>query len=238
MTLKEVLIFLKENKNEANLKGMLHFGINIEKTYGLSIPELRRLAGRIGTDHKLALSLYKTGIHECKVLASIIDDPARVTEAQMESWVKGFNSWDVTDSATTNLFDLSPLAWKKAKEWSRRNPEYEKRAAFSLMAGLALHDLVSSDEKFEKFYPYIIEGAFDERNFVKKAVNWALRNIGKRSRGLNRSALKLCKRLLRQGSSSANWIARDAIRELKGEIAQRRIKAAENKRKNNLKRKT
>ncbi|OGF51077.1 MAG: DNA alkylation repair protein [Candidatus Firestonebacteria bacterium RIFOXYA2_FULL_40_8] len=229
MTLKEVLTYFKEHKNEANLSGMVRFGINIQKTYGLSIPELRALAKIIGTDHELALSLYKSGIHEGKVLASIIDDPLLVTEKQMESWVKGFNSWDVTDAATTNLFDLTPFAWKKAKEWTKRKPEYEKRAGFTIMAGLAVHDLVSPDEKFEEFYPYIIKESVDERNFVRKAVNWALRNIGKRSFKLNKSAIKVSEELLKLNSKSANWIAKDAIRELKGETAKRRIRASEKK---------
>jgi len=231
MTLKEVLLYFKKNKNEANIAGMAYFGINVKKSYGLSIPQLRALGKVIGTDHKLALLLYKSGIHEAKVLATIIDDPLLVTEEQMESWIKGFNSWDVTDAATTNLFDRTEFAWKKAKEWSKREPEYEKRAGFSLMAGLAVHDLVSSDEKFETLYPYIIKGASDERNFVKKAVNWALRNIGKRSSNLNKSAVKLSEDLLKLKSPPVSWIARDALRELKGETAKRRIKAGEKKRK-------
>ncbi|MCX5777033.1 MAG: DNA alkylation repair protein [Candidatus Firestonebacteria bacterium] len=231
MTLKEVVSYFEENRNEGNLQGMVRFGINVSKTYGLSIPQLRALAKIIGTDHKLALALYNTGIHEAKVLASIIDDPFLVTEVQMENWVKEFNSWDVTDAATTNLFDRTPFAWKKAKEWTAREPEYEKRAGFTIMAGLAVHDLFSTDEKFETLYPFIIKGSTDERNFVRKAVNWALRNIGKRSFRLNKSAIKLSGELLKIKSPSARWIAKDALRELKGEIAKRRILASVKKRK-------
>ncbi|OGF44682.1 MAG: hypothetical protein A2452_07880 [Candidatus Firestonebacteria bacterium RIFOXYC2_FULL_39_67] len=230
MTLKEVVSYFKKKRNIANIKGMVYFGITVKNAYGLSMPDLRTLTKKIGTDHLLALKLYKTGSHEGKILASIIDDPLQVTEKQMESWIKDFDSWAVTDAATTILFDQTRFAWKKAGEWTKRKPEYEKRAGFTIMAGLAVHDLISPDKKFEELYPYIIKGAADERNFVRKAVNWALRNIGKRSFKLNKSAIKLSEDLLKLNSKSANWIARDAIRELKGETAKRRIIASEKKR--------
>ena len=234
MTLKEIVTYFKKKRNLANIKGMAYFGITAKTAYGLSMPDVRKLAKKIGTDHTLAQKLYNTGSLEGKILASIIDDPRLVTEKQMESWIKDFDSWAVTDAATTNLFDQTKFAWKKAVEWTKREPEYEKRAGFTIVAGLAVHDLVSTDAKFEAFYPYIKKGATDERNFVKKAVNWALRNIGKRSRGLNKSAIKLSEELLKIDSSSAKWIARDAIRELKSATAKRRIKASERKRKQKL----
>lgn len=226
MTLKEVISYIKKNRNEKNIAGMARFGIVTENCYGLSMPKMRELGKKIGTDHKLALALYKTGIHEAKIIAGLIDDPAQVTEAQMEEWSKGFDSWDVTDQVTTILFDQTKFSWRKAAEWAKRKPEYEKRAGFTIMAGLAVHDRITPDEEFEKFYACIEKGAEDERNFVKKAVNWALRNIGKRSTGLNSSAIKLSEKLVKSGSKSARWVGADALRELKGETAKRRIRAA------------
>jgi len=227
MTLKDVISHIKKNRNARNIFGMARFGICVSSAYGLSMPQLRKLKKRLGTEHELALALYRTKIHEAKILAALVDDPAQVTEVQMEEWVKGFDSWDVTDQVTTVLFDRTKYSWKKAMEWTKRKPEYEKRAGYTIMAGLAVHDRVSPDEKFEKFYPLIIKGASDERNFVKKAVNWALRNIGKRSFKLNSSALKISKILVNSASKSARWVGSDAVRELKSATAKRRIRAAE-----------
>jgi 3-methyladenine DNA glycosylase AlkD len=229
MTLKEIVTFLKANRNESNLAGMARYGISMTQTFGISMPMLRRLAKTIGTDHRTAIELYRTGIHEAKILAALVDDPARVTRKQMEEWVKGFDSWDVTDQVCTILFDGTEYAWKKAVEWTRRRSEYEKRAAYAVMAGLAVHDTTSPDRDFEDLYPYIISGAEDERIYVKKAVNWALRNIGKRSSALNESAIHVAESLIQSRSGSARWIASDALRELKGETAKKRVKVNERK---------
>ncbi len=169
---------------------MAYFGVHVEKAHGISTPELHRLAKEIGKNHELANKLWASGIHEAKNLASMIGEPAKVTEAQMERWARGFDSWDVVDGACCYLFAYSPLAWKKAFTWSRRKEEFVKRAAFSLMAYLAYKDKTASDAKFIRLLAIIKRESRDDRNFVKKAVNWALRNIGKRNRALNRAAIR------------------------------------------------
>ena len=147
---------LEESRDVSNLPGMARYGINTRNAYGISMPALRRMAKMIGTTHQTAQELYRTGIHEAKILAALIDDPARVSQTQMEEWAKGFDSWDVTDQVCTILFDKTPHAWKKALQWSTRLSEYEKRAAYSLMAGLAVHDTSSPDRSFSALYPSIM----------------------------------------------------------------------------------
>jgi len=191
---------------------------------GVSIPNLRKLAKETGKDHNLALELWKTGISEARIVAAIIDDPKQLTEAQMEDWVKGINSWDVCDQVCMNLFEKRPLAWKKIVGWSGRNEEFVKRTAFSLLACLAWHDKKSEDEKFIELFPVIVQGATDERNFVKKAVNWALRNIGKRNLNLNKAAINTAKEIQRLNSKAARWVASDTLRELESEAVQKRLK--------------
>ena len=202
---------------------MKRFGINIKYALGVRVPVLRALAKKIGKDHKLALGLWKSGIHEARILAGMIDDPLKVTEKQMEQWVKGFNSWDVCDQCCGNLFDKLPVAWEKAVEWAKRDEEFVKRAGFALMACLAWHDKGSHDRKFIKFFPVIKKHSTDERNFVKKAVSWALRQIGKRNLNLNKKAIKIAREIKRIDSKSAQWIANDAIRELTSENIQKRV---------------
>lgn len=197
-----------------NRDGMKRFGISVENAVGVSMTELRKFARPLGHDHKLAQELWRSGIHEARILASIVDEPARVTKAQMERWIRAFDSWDLCDQVCMNLFDKTPFAYEKAIEWSERKPEFQKRAGFALMACLAWHDRESPDSRFRDFLPFIEREGGDERNFVKKAVNWALRQIGKRSPGLRRSAVASAKRIAKQESRSAKWIASDAIREL------------------------
>ena len=230
MTLNEIVALLEQSRNGSNLPGMARYGINTQNTYGIAMPVLRRMAKAIGPDHQVALDLYGTGMHEAKILAALVDDPAQVSQKQMEEWVKEFDSWDVTDQVSTILFDKTRHSWKKAILWSVRRREYEKRAAFSIMAGLAVHDAASPDRFFSDLYPVIIAGAADERNCVKKAVSWALRNIGKRSSRLNMSAIQIAERLLKTESKSARWIGSDALRELTGQTAKERIKASERRR--------
>jgi 3-methyladenine DNA glycosylase AlkD len=203
---------------------MARFGIRGVKSYGVAAPELHRLAKEIGRDHRLAADLWRSGVHDARLLAALIDDPARVTQRQMERWAKDFNSWGLCDAACGCLFDKTPYAWDKALAWTGRDAEYVKRAGFVLMATLAVHDKAASDERFEAFFPYIVQHATDERNFVKKAVNWALRQIGKRNRRLNRLAVRTAKQIRRIDSKAARWIAADALRELTGEKVQRRLK--------------
>ena len=209
--------------NPEAVKGMSRFGINPENTYGVSIPNLRKIAKESGKNHVLAQELWASGIHEAKILASMIDDPKEVIEEQMEVWVRGFDSWDVCDQVCMNLFDKVPLAWQKVSEWAEREEEFVKRAAFALIACFAWHDKTAADEEFIRFLPIIIKGATDERNFVKKAVNWALRHIGKRNPNLNAAAIETAEEIKKLDSKAARWIASDAIRELTGEAVRKRL---------------
>ena len=211
---KGILRRLKSLADPQAVEGMARFGINPKNTYGVSIPTLRKQAREIGRNHRLALQLWSSGIHEARLLASFVDDPALVSERQMERWVKDFDSWDVCDQCCSNLFDQTPFAYQKAVEWSGRREEFVKRAAFALMAALAVHDKQAGDEAFAKFLPLIVREATDERNFVKKAVNWALRGIGKRNRNLSRLAVQTARKIHRIDSKTARWIASDALREL------------------------
>ena len=203
---------------------MARYGMAVEQRLGVSIPDLRKLAKELGQNHKLALKLWKTGIAEPKILASMIDDPNKLTEEQMEDWVKDIDSWDVCDQVCMNLFEKTPLARKKIIDWSSREEEFVKRTAFSLIACLAWHDKKASDEKLIELLPLIMRGATDERNFVKKAVNWSLRNIGKRNLNLNEAAINTAKEIQRLDSKAARWVASDALRELQSEAIQTRLK--------------
>jgi 3-methyladenine DNA glycosylase AlkD len=205
---------LKKLANARNVEGMVRFGITARNTLGVNIPVLRRIARGFRNDHDLALRLWKTDIHEARLLAGFIDDPALVTEKQIEAWVRDFDSWDICDMVCGNLFDKTPFAYRKAKEWPDREEEYVKRAGFVMMAVLSVHDKKAPDSVFMKFLPVIKREARDERNFVKKAVNWALRQIGKRNSRLNRMAVEAAKDIQKIDSRSARWIASDAIREL------------------------
>ena len=222
-SLDEILTRLHALANPANVAGMGRYGINTHNTLGISIYTLRPLAKEIGMYHELALQLWESGIHEARILASYIDDPAQVTEAQLERWVMDFDSWDVVDQVC-GMFEETSFAYQKAFEWSERQEEFVKRAGFVLMAGLAVHDKGAPDEKLARFLPVIQRESTDERNFVKKAVNWALRNIGKRNPRLNGLAIETAGRIRQMDSKSARWIAADALRELTGEKVQKRLK--------------
>jgi 3-methyladenine DNA glycosylase AlkD len=223
MQYNDIIQKIKSLADPEAVKGMARFGINPENTYGVSIPGLRRMAREIGKDHELAQQLWDSGIHEARLLASFIDEPKLVTEAQMGSWVQDFNSWDVCDQCCSNLFDQTELAHRKAEEWSQREEEFVKRAGFVLMAALSVHDKKASDEDFIKFLPVIKRESTDQRNFVKKAVNWALRQIGKRNLNLNQMALRTAEEIQQIDSKSARWIAADAIRELTSEAVQKKL---------------
>ena len=204
-------------------EGMARFGINVDNALGISVTQLRKLARPIQRDHDLAQQLWATGIHEARILASIVDLPSEVSEAQMEAWAAEFNSWDLVDQCCGNLFDKTPFAWDKATEWSRREEQFVKRAGFSLMAYLAVHDKKAPDARFERFLPIIEREASDDRNFVKKSVSWALRQIGKRNARLNEVAIKRAERIKRIDSKAARWIASDALRELTKPSVQQRV---------------
>jgi len=221
---REIIEKLESKARPDQLAGMARFGMAIEKRLGISIPELRKMAKEIGKNHDLALELWKTGIAEARILAGMIGDPQKLTEEQMEDWVKDINSWDVCDQVCMNLFDKSPLAWEKIYDWSEREEEFVKRTAFSLIACVAWHDKKAEDQKFIELLPLIKREAIDERNFVKKAVNWALRHIGKRNKVLNKATIDTAGEIRQLDSKAARWIANDAIRELKSEGVQKRLK--------------
>jgi 3-methyladenine DNA glycosylase AlkD len=223
-SVKDVLDRLQSKAQPEQLKGMAKYGMAVEQRLGVSVPDMRKLAKEIGKDHKLALDLWRTGIAEAKIVAGMVGDPAKLTEEQMEDWVKDIDSWDVCDQVCMNLFEKNQLAWKKIIDWSEREEEFVKRTAFSLIACLAWHDKKASDEKFIELLPIIIKGTTDERNFVKKAVNWALRNIGKRNLKLNKAAINTAKEIQRLDSKAARWIAADALRELESDAIQSRLK--------------
>lgn len=205
------------------VEGMARFGITTRKVFGVSTPDLRKMAREIGKNHDLAQELWSVDVLETRGLAFLIDDPSEVTEKQMEQWVREFDNWAVCDGCCANLFDKTVFAWKKAVEWSQRKREFEKRAAFTLMAALAVHDKKAADKEFVSFLPIIKREAKDERNFVKKAVNWALRQIGKRNLALNKKAIQTAREIQRMNSRSAKWIAADALRELTSTAVQRRL---------------
>jgi 3-methyladenine DNA glycosylase AlkD len=221
---KGVIAELRSKADPGAAKGMARFGISSENALGVSMPVLRRMAKGLGKDHGIAAGLWKSGIHEARVLAALVDEPLKVTESQMERWVKDFDSWDVCDGCCGNLFDRTPFAYRKAVEWSTRKEEYVKRAGYVLMAELAVHDKDASDEMFLRFFENIIEGSTDSRNFVRKAVNWALRQIGKRNLDLNKAADELAQMISRIDSPSARWIASDALRELRSDTIQRKLR--------------
>jgi 3-methyladenine DNA glycosylase AlkD len=205
---------------------MARVGISVDRALGVSIPQLRTAAKRIGRDHDLALALWRTRIHEARILASMVDEPALVTREQMEEWAADFVSWDVCDQVCGNLFGATPHAYAVARAWVRRPEEFVRRAGFTLIAERAVRDKAASDEAFLKFLPAIRRGALDERNYVKKAVSWALRQIGKRNMTLNAAAVAEAERLLEPDSRSSRWIARDALRELRSDAVLKRLRAA------------
>ncbi len=217
MTSEEILNELRCLASEKNRAGMARFGIEVSNALGIGVTTLRQLARKLGKDHTLARELWDSGVHEARILASIVDVPADVTEQQMESWVKALDSWDLCDQACANLFWKTPFAWTKAFEWSGRESEFEKRAGFALMAALAVKDKAASDDDFLQLLPLIEAEADDDRNFVVKAVNWALRQIGKRNPALHGAALTTAEAIAAQDSRSARWIAADALRELRSE---------------------
>jgi len=215
---------LRAEARSDRVEGMARYGMVAEGRLGVSVPEMRRIAKEVGKDHGLAVGLWETGIPEARIVAAMIGEPERLTEMQMEDWVKAINSWDVCDQVCMNLFEKTPLVWRKILDWSEREEEFVKRTAFALIACIAWHDKKAEDEKFIELFPVIKRGATDERNYVKKAVNWALRNIGKRNLNLNKAAIEMAREIQRIDSRAARWIASNAIKELESEAVQRRLR--------------
>lgn len=221
-TYRQIIARLKRKANTRNVAGMARFGINTKATLGISVNDLRVLAKEIGKNHELAQRLWWSGIHEARILAALIDEPDRITSRQLESWVNDFDSWDICDQVS-GLFERTPLGREKIPKWARSDQEFVKRAAFAMIAGLAVHDKAAPDRLFERYLQIIKRAATDDRNFVKKAVNWALRGIGKRNRTLNRRAIAVAREIKALDSRAARWIAADAIRELTSVHVRRRL---------------
>jgi len=224
MTASEVVARLRALAHPSVTESMARFALPVDRALGVTTPQLRRLAREIGRNHALALELWATEVSEARLLAPMIDEPARVSVAQMEQWVHDLDSWGICDDCCFELFDKTRFAWRKALEWSRRRAEFEKRAGFALMAALARHDRDAADEKFTPFLAAIEREAGDGRNFVRKAVNWALREIGKRNQELNRAAIARARAIHATGLPSARWISSDALRELQSPAVQARLK--------------
>jgi len=224
MKYEEIIEKLHSMSNPKNVEGMARYGINPHNNLGISIYQLRPIAIENGKDHNLALQLWDSGIHDARLLACFIDNPVEVTREQMNKWAEDFDSWDICDQACTSLFDQTPYAWEKVSEWAKRKEEFVKRGAFSLIAGLAVHDKKADDKKFEKLFEIIIRESTDDRNYVRKAVNWALRNIGKRNLVLNKKAIQTAREIKKIDDKTARWIANDAIRELTSEKIQQKLR--------------
>jgi len=224
MTIKQILSQLESLGNPKNVAGMARYGIIAKKAFGVSAPALRAIAKEVGHNHELAFKLWATEILDARILAAFIDDPKLTTEVQMERWVKDFDNWAICDGVCLHLFRKTPFARTKAKQWTKRKEEFVKRAGFTLFATLAVHDKQADDKKFLQLLPIIKRASTDERNGVKKAVNWALRQIGKRNIKLNESAIHTAKEIKNIDSPAARWIASDALRELQSKVVQKRLK--------------
>jgi 3-methyladenine DNA glycosylase AlkD len=221
---EQVLAELQGLGTQRNIDGMAQFGIRAENVYGVSKPKLDAFAKRIGRSHSLALALWLTGNHDARILAGMLADPRKITSAVMDLWVRDFNKWAVGDGTCCHLFVFTKPAWSRARSWTNRKDEFQKRAGFALAAYLAYRDRSAADAQFEKFLKIIEREASDDRNFVGKAVNWALRNIGKRNLRLNRAAISAALRIQKSDSRAARWIATDALRELRSEAVQSRLR--------------
>jgi 3-methyladenine DNA glycosylase AlkD len=222
MDLDEAIDELRARADPSRKPGMARVGIDVTHALGVSVPIIRAIAKRAGTDHRLALALWRTGIHEARMLATLVEDPSRFTDAQLERWVRDLTSWDLCDAAA-DPFIASEPGRRKIREWARRPEGYVKRCAFSMIARLAVSAKTAPDREFLGYLPVIRRGATDPRNEVKKGVSWALRQIGKRNRALNAAAIEEAERLLELGSPPATWVARDALRELRSTAVLRRL---------------
>lgn len=228
MTADEIIQKLELLENPANIAGMVRFGITAKKAFGVSAPVLKRLAKEIkkraNDRHQLALELWASGIHEARIIAYLIDDAKQVSEKQMDDWAADFDNWAICDGACGHLFCKTEFAYRKAFEWSARDEEFVKRAGIVLPAWLAVHDKKAPDERIAQFLPLLEAHADDARNFIKKAVNWSLRQIGKRNLNLHKLAVETAEKIKARNTSSARWIAADALRELRNEKITERLR--------------
>lgn len=223
---REALAWLERRGSSRVREDMTtRYGIIAPKAFGVPIGTIQQLAKRLGQDHELAAALWATGRYEARLLSAFVDDPARVTSAQMDRWARDFDNWGICDTVCFKLFDRAPHAWAKVAPWSRRRDEFVKRAAFALLASLGLHDKRAGDEAFLRCLPLIERGASDERNFVKKGVSWALRVVGRRNQPLNEACVELARRLVTSPDPAARWVGKDALRELTGALVRRQLAA-------------
>ena len=222
-TVERVLAWLARRGSQRNREGMARFGIHSRRVFGVSMATMRPLVRRLGRDHDLALALWQTGWLEARIVAALVDEPSKVTPRQMDRWAADFDNWAVCDCTCFHLFDRTPYAWSKVRVWSRRRSEFVRRAAFATLAGLAVHDKAAQDRQFIRCLPLIEQASVDDRNFVRKAVNWSLRQIGKRNRALNRAAIAVGRRLAGSPVSAARWVGKDALRELTATTVQARL---------------
>ena len=226
---EEALDWLKRRGKKANIDGMARYAIRSEKVFGVSVADIRMLAKRLGRDHDLAGALWATGWYEARMLAAFVDEPSRVSPAQMDRWCRGFDNWAICDTVCFHLFDRTPHAWRKVERWAARRDEFVKRAAFALLASLALHDKRTGDAPFSDALSIVEAASDDDRNFVKKSVSWALRGIGVRSVALNGAAVTLARKLSASPHPAARWVGKDALRAFASPAAARRIAASARK---------
>lgn len=222
---REALEYLERRGSKRNVEGMARYGIRAPKVFGVSMAAMRTLAGRFGRNHELAAALWATGWYEARILAAFVDEPDRVTPAQMDRWCRDFDNWAVCDTVCFHLFDRTPHAFRKIAQWSRSRKEFVRRAAFALLASVALHDKRSGDEPFAKCLPLVERAAGDGRNFVKKGVSWGLRGVGRRSLSLHRKAVALARRLAASQKPAARWVGKDALKDLTRPMVTRRLAA-------------
>jgi 3-methyladenine DNA glycosylase AlkD len=214
MHARDILTWLERTGTKAARDGMARYGIHAKVAHGVPMGTLLKKSKELGKDHALSQALWKTNVYEARLLAALIGDPAKLTKAQMNAWAKSFENWADGDTACFKLFDQTPLAWEMVRPWARSPREYTRRGAYALLASLALHDKKAPDQAFLDLMPLIEEGAQDERNFVSKGVNWALRSVGRRNPRLRSAALELAERLARSSSPAPRWVGKDAAREL------------------------
>jgi 3-methyladenine DNA glycosylase AlkD len=211
---KQVMQWLERQGTRRTVEEMARYGIEAERAFGVPMGTLLSLSKRLGKDHDLSLALWESGWYEARLLAALVGDPERVTRRQMNAWAAGFENWADCDTVCFKLFDRTPFAWEKARQWAKSPREFVKRGGFALMACLALHDKAAPDRSLMQFLPLIEKGARDDRNFVQKSVSWALRSIGRRNLTLNAAALEVAKRLALSAAAACRWVGKDALREL------------------------
>ncbi len=220
---KDVLQELKKRAKKQTKDGMVRYAIPSDKAFGVPVGLIKQLGKRLGHSHALAAALWKTGHYEARMLATFVDEAELVTPQQMDQWCKDFDNWAICDTACFALFDRTPHAFKKVAQWAKSQDEFVKRAAFALLASLTVHDKLATEPAFVRCLPLVEKAAFDERNFVKKSVNWALRSVGKRSQALNQAAIEVAERLAAQAEAAPRWVGKDALRELKSPAVQKRL---------------